>query len=159
MFKCLLAFTSSRLGSCTAPSRLPPHNTWLCGQRYSLFPTKCCKFFYSFFKKTSPNPETSWKPSFWGEGLKDGPNKRPTPETHPLPLPFGDLCHDSAMPSREGWGRSFIISCLRVFVLSLKKTRKLIPFDDVLPSKVSSNGLQSIIKWTSIYHQMKVKTS
>ena len=36
--------------------------------------------------------------------------------------------------------------CLRVFVLSLKKSREFIPFDDVLPSNLSSNGLQSIIE-------------
>jgi len=38
-------------------------------------------------------------------------------------------------------------------VFSLKKSREFIPFDDVLVSKVSSNGLQSIIEWTSKHHQ------
>jgi len=45
------------------------------------------------------------------------------------------------------------------FCVFFKKTRKFISFDDVLPSKVSSNGLQSIIERTSIYHRTDFKTS
>ena len=54
-------------------------NTWLCGQRYSLFPTNCCKFFYSLKKlHRIPKPVGSQRFEVKGLGTPQ-PNWRPTP--------------------------------------------------------------------------------
>ena len=119
---------------------------------------------------------TTYSEGFWKTSPTGDP---PQLETHPSPPCLGrelllsqiDIIHVSAILapslSREGWGGSFIISCLCVslknilvlFICFLIKTREFMPFNDVLPSNLSSNELQSIIEWTSKHHRLKTKSS